>query len=60
MIYVFVTTFQKVCNYKLFITSWGRVIVPRNPTIKFNSSSCLSVDLMLRPWLIISYDWSWS
>ena len=30
MIYVFVTTFQKVCNYKLFIASWGRVIVPRN------------------------------
>ena len=31
MTYVFVATFQKVCNYKLFIASWGGcVIVPRN------------------------------
>ena len=30
MTYVFVATFQKVCNYKLFIASWGRVIVHRN------------------------------
>ena len=27
---MFVTTFQKVCNYKLFIASWGCVTVTRN------------------------------